>query len=122
MDVDGTMTGGSVTLLSHTTAAHSKSRRLMHTMGRVLPWPTQAGLRAGCITGRESPALLRRTHRMNMEFIYMKQPVKMTAYEEILRRAGVTDSAVARIDDDLPDIPIMRRAGLAFAVGDAYLK
>ena len=59
---------------------------------------------------------------MNMEFVYMKQPVKMTAYEEILRRAGVTDSAVARIDDDLPDIPIMRRAGLAFAVGDAVPK
>jgi 3-deoxy-D-manno-octulosonate 8-phosphate phosphatase (KDO 8-P phosphatase) len=54
-----------------------------------------------------------------MEFIYMKQPVKMPAYEEILRKAGVPDSAVAYIGDDLPDIPVMRRAGLAVAVGDA---
>jgi hypothetical protein len=40
MNVDGTMTDGSVTLLSQPTAVRSKSRRLMHTMGRVLPWPT----------------------------------------------------------------------------------
>jgi 3-deoxy-D-manno-octulosonate 8-phosphate phosphatase (KDO 8-P phosphatase) len=56
---------------------------------------------------------------MKMEFIYMKQPVKMPAFEEILRKTGVSDSAVAFIGDDLPDIPLLRRAGLAIAVGDA---
>ncbi len=54
-----------------------------------------------------------------MEFIYMKQPLKMPAYEEILLTAGVSDSAAAYIGDDLPDIPLMRRAGLAIAVGNA---
>jgi len=48
----------------------------------------------------------------------MKQPVKVPAYEEILRNAGVSDSAVAFIGDDLPDIPLMRRAGLSITVGD----
>ena len=56
---------------------------------------------------------------MKMEFIYMKQPLKMPAYEEILKKAGVPDSAVAYIGDDLPDIPLFRRTGLAVAVGDA---
>jgi 3-deoxy-D-manno-octulosonate 8-phosphate phosphatase (KDO 8-P phosphatase) len=56
---------------------------------------------------------------MNMEFIYMKQPLKMPAYEGILQKAGVSDSVVAYIGDDLPDIPLMRRVGLAVAVGDA---
>ena len=56
---------------------------------------------------------------MKMEFIYMKQPVKIPAYDEILRKAGVSDSEVAYIGDDLPDIPIMLRTGLAVAVGDA---
>jgi 3-deoxy-D-manno-octulosonate 8-phosphate phosphatase (KDO 8-P phosphatase) len=49
----------------------------------------------------------------------MKQPVKIPAYEEILRKAGVSDSAVGFIGDDLPDIPLLRRVGLAVAVGDA---
>jgi 3-deoxy-D-manno-octulosonate 8-phosphate phosphatase (KDO 8-P phosphatase) len=37
----------------------------------------------------------------------------MPAYEEIIQKKGVSDSAVAYIGDDLPDIPVMRRAGLA---------
>ena len=56
---------------------------------------------------------------MTMEFIYMKPALKMPAYEEIVQKKGVSDSAVAYIGDDLPDIPVMRRAGLAVAVGDA---
>jgi 3-deoxy-D-manno-octulosonate 8-phosphate phosphatase (KDO 8-P phosphatase) len=56
---------------------------------------------------------------MHMEFIYMKQPVKIPAYEEILQKTGMPESAVAYVGDDLPDLPLMRRVGLAIAVGDA---
>ncbi len=119
MDVDGTMTDGSVTLLSQTDGTALEIKTFDAHDGQGLTLAQAAGLRTGCITGRESAALLRRSQEMKMEFIYMKQPLKMPAYEDILRRAGVTDSAVAYIGDDLPDIPIMRRAGLAIAVGDA---
>lgn len=119
MDVDGTMTDGSVTLLSQTDGTALEIKTFDAHDGQGLTLAQTTGLRTGCITGRESAALLRRAHEMKMEFIYMKQPVKMPAYEEILRKAGVSDSAVAYIGDDLPDIPLMRRAGLAVAVGDA---
>jgi 3-deoxy-D-manno-octulosonate 8-phosphate phosphatase (KDO 8-P phosphatase) len=119
MDVDGTMTDGSVTLLSQTDGTALEIKTFDAHDGQGLTLARTAGLRTGCITGRESAALLRRANEMKMEFIYMKQPVKMPAYEEILRKAGVSDSAVAYIGDDLPDIPIMRRAGLAVAVGNA---
>src|SRR5262249_61258099 len=56
---------------------------------------------------------------MKMKFVYMKQPLKIPAYEEILRKTGVPESAVAYVGDDLPDLPLMRRAGLAVAVGNA---
>ena len=49
----------------------------------------------------------------------MKQPLKMPAYEEILQKPRVPDSGVAYIGDDLPDLPIMHRAGPAVAAGDA---
>jgi len=119
MDVDGTMTDGSVTLLSQVDGTALEIKTFDAHDGQGLTLGQTAGLRTGCITGRESAALLRRANEMKMEFIYMKQPVKMPAYEDILRRAGVSDSAVAYIGDDLPDIPLMRRAGLAIAVGDA---
>jgi 3-deoxy-D-manno-octulosonate 8-phosphate phosphatase (KDO 8-P phosphatase) len=119
MDVDGTMTDGSVTLLSQTDGTALEIKTFDAHDGQGLTLARTAGLRTGCITGRESAALLRRAHEMKMEFIYMKQPVKMPAYEEILHKAGVSDSAIAYIGDDLPDIPLMRRAGLAVAVGNA---
>lgn len=119
MDVDGTMTDGSVSLLSQPDGSALEIKTFDAHDGQGLTLAHTAGLRTGCITGRESPALLRRAHEMKMEFIYMKIPLKMPAYEEILQKAGVPDSAVAFIGDDLPDIPLMRRAGLAVAVGDA---
>jgi 3-deoxy-D-manno-octulosonate 8-phosphate phosphatase (KDO 8-P phosphatase) len=119
MDVDGTMTDGSVTLLSQNDGTALEIKTFDAHDGQGLTLAHTAGLRTGCITGRESSALLRRAHEMKMEFIYMKQPVKMPAYEEIIQKAGVSDSAVAFIGDDLPDIPLLRRVGLAVAVGDA---
>jgi 3-deoxy-D-manno-octulosonate 8-phosphate phosphatase (KDO 8-P phosphatase) len=119
MDVDGTMTDGSVTLLSQPDGSALEIKCFDAHDGQGLTLAQTAGLRTGCITGRESSALLRRAREMKMEFIYMKQPVKMPAFEEILRKTGVSDSAVAFIGDDLPDIPLLRRAGLAIAVGDA---
>lgn len=119
MDVDGTMTDGGVTLLSQPDGTALEIKTFDAHDGQGLTLGRTAGLRTGCITGRESAALLRRAHEMNMEFIYMKQPVKIPAYEEILGKAGVSDSAVAFVGDDLPDIPLLRRVGLAIAVGDA---
>jgi 3-deoxy-D-manno-octulosonate 8-phosphate phosphatase (KDO 8-P phosphatase) len=119
MDVDGTMTDGSVTLLSQSDGTTLEIKTFDAHDGQGLTLAQTAGLRTGCITGRESAAILRRAHEMKMEFIYMKQPVKMPAYEEILQKAGVSDSAVAFIGDDLPDISLLRRVGLAVAVGDA---
>lgn len=119
MDVDGTMTDGGVTLLSQADGTALEIKTFDAHDGQGLTLAHTAGIRTGCITGRESPALLRRANEMKMEFVYVKQPTKIPAYEEILLKAGVPDSAVAFVGDDLPDIPVMRRVGLAVAVGDA---
>lgn len=119
MDVDGTMTDGGVTLQSQPDGTALEIKTFDAHDGQGLTLAHTAGLRTGCITGRESSALLRRAHEMKMEFIYMKIALKMPAYEEILAKAGVTDAEVAFIGDDLPDIPLLKRSGLAVAVGDA---
>jgi 3-deoxy-D-manno-octulosonate 8-phosphate phosphatase (KDO 8-P phosphatase) len=119
MDVDGTMTDGSVTLLSQPDGTALEIKTFDAHDGQGLTLAHTAGIRTGCITGRESAALLRRAREMKMDFIYMKQPLKIPAYEEILQKAGVPESAVAYVGDDLPDLPLMRRVGLAVAVGNA---
>ena len=122
MDVDGTMTDGGVALLSQADGSALEIKTFDAHDGQGLTLAHTAGIRTGCITGRESPALLRRASEMKMEFVYMKQPTKIPAYEDILRKAGVPESAVAYVGDDLPDLPVMRRVGLAIAVGDAVLE
>jgi len=119
MDVDGTMTDGGVTLLSQTEEIAVEIKTFDAHDGQGLTLAHTAGIRTGCITGRQSSALLRRAREMKMEFIYMKQALKIPAYEEILQKVGVPESAMAFIGDDLPDLPVMRRVGLAVAVGNA---
>jgi len=119
MDVDGTMTDGGVILLSQPDGSALEVKRFDAHDGQGLTLAHTAGLLTGCITGRESPALLRRAHEMKMDYIYMKIALKIPAYEEILSKAGVQDSEVAFVGDDLPDIPLLKRSGLAVAVGNA---
>ena len=90
--------------------------------GQGLTLARTAGLRTGIISGRESPAMRRRASEMGMDFVYEKQPHKIAAYEEILKKAGVQESEVAFLGDDLPDLTVMRRVGLAVAVADAAIE
>src|SRR5437016_6633508 len=100
MDVDGTMTDGGVSLLSQTEEVALEIKTFDAHDGQGLTLAHVAGVRTGCITARQSSALFRRAREMNMEFIYMKQPSKIPAYEEILRKAGVADPYVAYVGDD----------------------
>jgi 3-deoxy-D-manno-octulosonate 8-phosphate phosphatase (KDO 8-P phosphatase) len=64
----------------------------------------------------------RRARELNIEFVYEKQPHKIAAYEEILKKTGAAESEVAYLGDDLPDLTVMHRVGLAVAVGDAAIE
>jgi 3-deoxy-D-manno-octulosonate 8-phosphate phosphatase (KDO 8-P phosphatase) len=119
MDVDGTITNGEVTLLSQPDGTALEIKTFDAHDGQGISLAYTAGLRTGVITGRESAALRRRARELNIEFVYEKQPHKVAAYEEILKKVGVAESAVAFLGDDLPDLPLMRRVGLAAAVGNA---
>jgi 3-deoxy-D-manno-octulosonate 8-phosphate phosphatase (KDO 8-P phosphatase) len=122
MDVDGTLTTGAVTLLSQADGTALEIKTFDAHDGQGLSLARTAGLRTGVITGRESPALRRRAKELGIEFVYEKQATKTAAYEEILKKTGAPESAVAFLGDDLPDLPILRRVGLAVAVGDATLE
>src|SRR6516165_3089203 len=119
MDVDGTLTDGSVTLLSQSDGSALEIKTFSAHDGQGLTLAVTAGLRTGVITGRGSAALRRRCKELDIEFIYEKQGHKIAAYEDVLRKTGAKESEVAFLGDDLPDLTIMRRVGLAVAVADA---
>jgi len=119
MDVDGTITVGGVTLLSLPDGSTEEIKTFDAHDGQGLSLAHTAGIRTGVITGRGSAALQRRAQELKIEFVYEHQAQKIAAYEEILKKTGASEAMVAYLGDDLPDITIMRRVGLAVAVGDA---
>lgn len=119
LDVDGVMTDGKVCLLSFPDGSVQEMKQFNAHDGAGLKLAQDAGLKTGVITGRDSAAVKRRAAETGMEFVYQGCAHKMTAYEEFLQTAGVDDSAVAYVGDDLPDIPLLRRVGFAVAVANA---
>lgn len=118
-DVDGVLTDGHVWLLSQLDGTTLELKSFDAHDGAGLSVLKLAGFRTGVITGRSSPAVTRRAAECGMDFVYQAVPVKIPVYEEIVKRAGVHDEEVAYVGDDLPDIPVMKRVGLAVAVANA---
>jgi 3-deoxy-D-manno-octulosonate 8-phosphate phosphatase (KDO 8-P phosphatase) len=122
MDVDGTLTPGYVCLQTFPDSSVAEMKMFNAHDGAGVKLASIMGLRTGLITGRDSPATARRAREMSMEFVIQGQPKKLEAYKAILTRAGVTDDEVAYVGDDLPDLPLLGRAGLAVAVADAVVE
>lgn len=124
MDVDGTLTDGGVCLISTTIAGESGPAAVSEMKvfsakdGQGLSLAHTMGIQTGFITGRRSPAVAARAEELKVTFVYLGQANKTRAFEECMAKAGVTEEEVAYMGDDLPDIPLARRAGLAVSVAD----
>jgi 3-deoxy-D-manno-octulosonate 8-phosphate phosphatase (KDO 8-P phosphatase) len=124
MDVDGTLTDGGVCLISATTAEGSgepivSEMKVFNSQdGQGLSLAHTMGIQTGFITGRHSPAVAKRAQELKVTFVYLGQGKKTAAFEECVQKAGVNEDEVAYMGDDLPDIPLARRAGLAVCVAD----
>jgi len=123
MDVDGTLTDGGVCLIS--ALAVDGAEPIVSEMkvfnaqdGQGLSLAHTMGIQTGFITGRSSPAVSQRAKELKVSFVYLGQATKEKAFEECMRTAGVTEEETAYMGDDLPDIPLARRAGLGICVAD----
>jgi 3-deoxy-D-manno-octulosonate 8-phosphate phosphatase (KDO 8-P phosphatase) len=115
MDCDGVLTDGRLWLLES-----GEEQKAFHTHdGLGLSLLHRAGLRSGVITGRSSQSVTRRAAELGVEFVQQGDAEKTEAFEQVLKLAGVEESEVAFIGDDLTDIPLMQRSELAVAVADA---
>ena len=122
MDVDGTITPRLVCLQGFPDGSVVELKVFDPQDGAGIKLASIMGIRTGIITGRDSIATARRAQEMGVEFVYQGKPKKLESYKEILIRANATNEEVAYIGDDLPDLPLLERAGLAVAVGDATVE
>ena len=120
MDVDGVLTDGSIYLLSEIGGRAREIKGFNSLDGAGLRLVQWAGIRTGVITGRESAAVLARARELKMDFVIQDAFEKLPAFEKILRRARLKPAQVCFVGDDIPDLPVLLRAGLAVAVANAH--
>ncbi|MCG7898785.1 MAG: 3-deoxy-manno-octulosonate-8-phosphatase KdsC [Candidatus Thiodiazotropha lotti] len=115
-DVDGVLTDGGLFL-----GDDGQEYKAFHSRdGHGMKMLQYTGVVIGIITGRTSEVVRLRMESLGVEYVYQGKLEKLPAYEELKQKLGLSDDQIAYVGDDVVDLPIMRRVGLAIAVQDAH--
>jgi 3-deoxy-D-manno-octulosonate 8-phosphate phosphatase (KDO 8-P phosphatase) len=115
LDVDGVLTDGKIVLTpqgDEVKSFHAKD-------GAGMKYWKRTGRKLAIISGRNSPAVARRAKELDVDAVRLGAKNKLPAYLEILAELGVGEAQAAVMGDDLVDLPMMHRCGLALAPADA---
>jgi len=115
LDVDGVLTDGRIILDNG-----GNEIKAFHVRdGHGIKLAQRAGIIVGIITGRSSEVVSVRARELGIEEVHQGALDKIIVYNDIIAKYGCTDEEVAFIGDDIVDVPIFKRVGLAVAVADA---
>lgn len=120
MDVDGVLTDGRIFYLPAPRGGIFETKAFHSRDGLGIRYAHRAGLRTGILSGRASPVVEYRAKELGMHFIQEAALDKVGPYERIVLAAGVRDEEVCYIGDDIVDLPVLKRVGLAVGVGDGH--
>jgi 3-deoxy-D-manno-octulosonate 8-phosphate phosphatase (KDO 8-P phosphatase) len=115
LDCDGVLTDGRIILLPSGDETKSFDVR----DGHAIVMAKRAGLKVAIISGRQSSVVRARAKELQVDHLYEMAWVKTEPYQQVMAAENVTDDEVCYVGDDVVDIPLLRRAGLAVAVADA---
>ena len=116
LDVDGVLTDGTIIMDDH-----GKESKQFHALdGLGLYMLHHAGVRTALISGRKAEVVEHRARQLKIEEVHQGIGDKLTVYEEILEKNGLTDEAVCYMGDDLIDLAPMKRAGFSAAPANAH--
>lgn len=115
LDVDGVMTDGRIVIDDHGVEA-----KFFHVRdGHGLKMLQRAGLQVGFLTGRRSKVVEYRAAELGVSLVRQGSKDKLKDYEEMRAELALGDSEIAFAGDDVVDLPVMRRVGLALAPADS---
>lgn len=115
MDVDGTLTDGTITYGDdggETKSFHARDGAGIHFL-------KVAGIEAAIVTGRTSAAVTRRAAELGIKEVVQGVKDKAMAVRSLRYHRGLAASAVAYVGDDLSDLSAMREAAFSAAPADA---
>lgn len=115
LDCDGVLTDGRIIMLP----AGTETKIFDVKDGHAIVMMHRTGIKSGIISGRKSAIVRERAKELGMSHVHEMAWVKAEAYEKILAEENFKDEDICYVGDDVVDIPLLRRAGLAVAVADA---
>ena len=113
-DVDGVMTDGSI----YCSAGGETLKAFNAADGLGIALLRDFNVMTGVISGRDSTALRFRLEELGIRHLYLGTTDKLTSFIQFLKQVNLAPEQVAFIGDDLPDLPILTRCGLAVAPGN----
>ncbi len=115
LDVDGVLTDGRLFF-----DEQGREYKSFHARdGHGIKLLQQTGVAVAVISGRNSPTVALRMKSLGIQHIYQGHEDKIAAFEEVIQKVGCQTEQAAHVGDDLLDLPLMVRVGLAIAVNDA---
>ena len=116
LDVDGVLTDGRLHF-----GPRGEALKLFHVRdGHGIKQLDAAGIEVAVISGRRSKMVDVRCRELGVRHVYQGVENKVVAFERLCARLKMQGSACACVGDDVPDVPLMRKVALAFAVADAH--
>ena len=115
-DVDGVLTDGRL----YFTADGHELKGFHARDGHGLKLLQRTGVQAAVISGRSSPAVALRMSSLGIEYVFQGRENKLEPFQELLGRLDLKAEQAAFVGDDVLDLPLLRRVGLAIAVADAH--
>jgi 3-deoxy-D-manno-octulosonate 8-phosphate phosphatase (KDO 8-P phosphatase) len=115
-DVDGVFTDGKVYLLKGEII-----RTLNSKDAYAVQYAAKMGYKIFAITGGNSIEVRDSLLGLGMTRVYLSAHSKMICYEEIKAEFNLTDQEIAYMGDDIPDIPVLKVAGLSACPQDAVI-
>lgn len=117
-DVDGVMTDGSVTYDENGVEYKTFNVKDGHGLVRM----GESGFITAIITARNNGTVAHRAKNLNITELYQGQKYKLPALEEIMKKYNLKFENVSYMGDDLPDMCILEKVGLACCPADAVLE
>jgi YrbI family 3-deoxy-D-manno-octulosonate 8-phosphate phosphatase len=118
-DVDGVLTDGTIYHFVDTAGELVEFKGIHAQDSIALAWLAESGLVTGVISGRVSKGTDARLRNLKVKHIYQHRLDKANVFAEILKAEGLEASQALYVGDDLPDLAVMTRAGLAAAPANA---
>ena len=115
-DVDGVLTDGRL----YFTPDGQELKSFHARDGHGIKLLQRTGVATAVISGRNSPAVALRMSSLGVEHVYQGHEDKRVPFASLLDALNLAPEQVAYVGDDLLDLPLMRRVGLAIAVADAH--